>query len=253
MAIPIVTAPARATVCTICGVGDWGDALGQNVTSSAVGVGGRGEGGGFLPCSLHALVSIVLMFLEGRRGGCVQSRLDRFRGILVGKFPLFLTHADFRWQGWLLGWRSPRRALRLAPRTAPGPASGPASHAESVDCCEVLAAGDACGDAGEAQGLEGAGRSAGLVLPAVEDGVVVWERACGGAAGLLQATLSAVAALVAKPLAALLDRLASTSAAIAAGGTAAARPRRVRPPRVLAPNRPLPPLPQPLSSVLHPL
>ncbi len=157
-------------------------------------------------------------------------------------------------QGWLLGWSSPRRALRLAPRPAPGPAPSPASRADSLNRGEVLVVGNASGDAGESQGPEGAGiRHGGLERPATEDGLVVWERACGGAAGLLQATLSAVAALLAKPLAALLDRLASTSAAIAAGGTAAARPRRVRPPRVLAPNRPLPPLPQPISSVLHPL
>jgi hypothetical protein len=114
----------------------------------------------------------------------------------------------------------------------------------------------AAGDVLESHRPEGAARGPsleGVDGLAAEDGVVVWERACGGAAGLLQAALSAVAALVAKPLAALLDRLAATSAAVAAGGTAAARPRRVRPPRVLAPNRPLPPLPQPHSSVLHPL
>ena len=86
------------------------------------------------------------------------------------------------------------------------------------------------------------GGAADMAVEDVEDHVLVWERLCGAGAGLLQASIRAAAGLIAKPLAALLDGLASTSAAVASAGTATAPPRRVRPPRVLAPNRPLPPL-----------
>jgi hypothetical protein len=92
------------------------------------------------------------------------------------------------------------------------------------------------------QGPGGPGGPAGL---GPDDDVVAWERLCGAGAGLLQASLRAAAGLVAKPLAAMLDGVASTTAAIAAAGTASSRPRWVRPPRVLAQNRPLPPLAQP--------
>jgi hypothetical protein len=125
-----------------------------------------------------------------------------------------------RSQGWLLGWSSPRRALRLSPRPAPGPAS----HSDSPVEGDVLAAGDSLGS----HLTEGAARSPSAEV--AEDGVVVWERACGGVAGLLQ-VLNLSHILQQSGLLSLSSSYAPPGSAQRCGGPRRQAPRRApRPP-----------------------